>query len=160
MVWKDLAIELIEMIIMGDSMNDYIQQQLFFLQDFLHAKGIRYFQSQELVTGLNRGNMPPEKELWSNIIPTLKILDECREKFGRIRINSCYRNLEFNNNVGGSKSSLHKDFKACDINPLDSSLIEVAVWLKQRIPNDSWGLKLYETFIHIDCRSRKYRKGF
>jgi len=139
--------------------NDYIQQQIFNLQDFLYSCNIKHFQAYELISGLQSGNTPPEKDLWVNILPTLKMLDECRDVVGRIRINSCYRNPEYNERVGGSSQSLHKYFKACDINPLDNCVQDVAKWLNSRIPSDSWGLRVYETFIHIDCRSWLYRNG-
>jgi uncharacterized protein YcbK (DUF882 family) len=128
------------------------------LQKYLEKNGIRYFTAIELVTGENRGNTVPEERLWPNILPTLKLLDQIREKHGRIRINSCYRNEYYNESVGGSKGSLHKQFKACDIVPIDDTIDNVLDSILKLIPVDSWGLRRYETFIHIDCREWRYRE--
>ena len=128
------------------------------LNEFLASEGIKHFKGKELVTGRLRGNRIPIKNLWDNIIPTLNVLDTARDKFGSIKINSCYRNEIYNRKVGGASKSKHKLFKACDIKPLNASLDVVASWLEENIPSDKWGLRLYETFIHIDCRSDyKYR---
>ena len=136
-----------------------ILKNLYPLQEFLIDNRIKYFKATELVGFYHRGNTIPKRSLWNNIIPTLKILDKCREVVGRIKINCCYRNEEFNEYADGSSNSRHKYFEACDITPLDTPLKEVALWLNSRIPQDSWGLRLYNTFIHTDCRDWKYREG-
>jgi uncharacterized protein YcbK (DUF882 family) len=128
------------------------------LQEFLDENNIKYFRAIELVTGENRGNTYPNEFLWPNILPTLKVLDQVREKHGRIRVNSCYRNEYYNGKVGGSKESLHKQFKACDIVPLDDTIDNVLDTILKLIPMNSWGLRKYETFIHLDCREWRYRE--
>ena len=129
-------------------------------QKFLDENDIRFFRATELVTGMSRGNEPPPSSLWSNIIPTLKMLDRARTIFGRIRINSCYRNEFYNGIVGGARHSKHKLNMACDIVPLDADIEKVHGWLLSNIPDDSWGLRLYKKhhFIHIDCRDIRYRE--
>lgn len=68
-------------------------------------------------------------------------------------INSGYRCPVHNTNVGGAKSSYHMNGKAADIcasGMEPSKLAEVA----ERCC--ALGIGLYDTFVHVDVRPRKY----
>ena len=130
------------------------------LQAKLDSCNIQYFKAVELITGLNAGNSIPPLAMWENCIPVLYLLDQVREKTGRIRINSGYRSPEYNKKVKGSSKSYHKLFMAFDIKPLDCTLQELLTAIIKIIPPEKWGLRFYSTFIHIDCRETLYRAGF
>jgi uncharacterized protein YcbK (DUF882 family) len=141
------------MILSGGDLMATLEQ----LQQFLDENGIVFFSARELVKGLNNDNKVPSESIWGNALPTLRLLDKARQALGKIRINSGYRCPEYNQKVGGASASMHLFFKACDIKPLDCSLDELQNFLLSNIPSDSWGLKRYKNFIHIDCRRQRYR---
>lgn len=69
-------------------------------------------------------------------------------------VTSGFRCEEYNDRVGGSKESQHKEGKAADL--LVDNPKEVFAYLDRRYPN-RYGFGLYEDFIHVDCRGRKAR---
>lgn len=80
-------------------------------------------------------------------------LQKIRDKFDKpVIINSGYRCGTHNKSVGGAKYSKHTLGKAADIVVKDIEPKEVAKYC------ESIGIKgigLYETFVHIDTRSKK-----
>lgn len=85
----------------------------------------------------------------------LFMLQDIRDKFGPIMINSANRCETHNKSVGGSDASQHKKSRAADIVPLVASLEEVARYIDQSYSN--CGLGVYNSFIHVDSRNHKAR---
>lgn len=85
------------------------------------------------------------------------MLESLRGHFGQpIIINSGCRCEAHNQAVGGSPKSQHKLGKACDIYVKDTSPVLVYEFLDSVMP-DFGGLGLYDTFVHVDVRSKKVR---
>ncbi|MCK5236485.1 MAG: DUF882 domain-containing protein [Deltaproteobacteria bacterium] len=57
------------------------------------------------------------------------ILQQTRDKHGRLKINSGYRSPEVNDKARGSKASQHMRGEAADIVPLDAILYDVFKWI-------------------------------
>ena len=100
--------------------------------------GIRHFNPDEVVQ--NDGTVPP-KDLWKNILPTLKIADQIRHDWGRpLAIVSGYRAIEYNTqkaHKGNLTNSAHQDFNAIELKcyAVDDPMVFVAwadAWLRER----------------------------
>lgn len=113
---------------------------------------------------ITMGRKTPVKLLW-NILPTIRVLQELRNKYGKpIIINSSYRSPSYNRMVGGSKHSLHLEFNAIDFTiedkaELKSLFLQLHIWDKEYhfkfLPKPgSMGIGFYEgRFIHLDTRA-------
>lgn len=89
----------------------------------------------------------------------VSILDILRNQVGKpIIINSGYRTPERNKLVGGAKYSYHMRGMAADIRIDGMGAKEIANKLNAIIPNEC-GIIVYKTWVHIDTRTKKYRKG-
>lgn len=89
----------------------------------------------------------------------VSILDILRNKVGKpVIINSGYRTPERNKAVGGAKYSYHMRGMAADIRINGMSAKEIANELNKIIPYEC-GIIVYNTWVHIDTRTSKYRKG-
>lgn len=89
----------------------------------------------------------------------VSILDILRNKVGKpVIINSGYRTPTRNKEVGGAKYSYHMRGMAADIRINGMSAREVANKLNAIVP-DECGIIVYSTWVHIDTRTKKYRKG-
>lgn len=100
------------------------------------------------------------------------ILQPIRDKWGRIKINSGYRNPTLNKKVGGVRNSIHQVVynneiigAASDIVPLDAELEEVFEWAYDNI-DDLKTIIIYRKpeviknpFIHMDNRYNRERVG-
>lgn len=135
------------------------------LQEKLDEVGIRYFTAEELTLQRREGRhaTPPGDKL-HRIIPTVKIADAIRTGLGApIRVVSGYRTPVYNNRVGGSPVSEHVNFRALDLQPIDSTRMEemraiaVAVVDLARKMGRNVALIHYPTFIHIDVGSERRR---
>lgn len=85
----------------------------------------------------------------------LAMLQEMRNLDGKpFRINSAYRCVKHNKEVGGAPKSKHREGIAFDI-ALDGRDIEYMVELAEQVGFK--GIGRYNTFIHVDARSRKAR---
>ena len=87
----------------------------------------------------------------------LDVLMDLRTHFrAPVYINSGNRCVEYNEAVGGASKSQHLLGKAADI--VVSGLIpdEVYGYLDKKYPN-TYGIGLYQTFVHIDVREHKAR---
>ncbi len=122
------------------------------LDEFLRQHGVRYFTAREM----SRHVVPP-RGLWSNSLPTVHVARLLRQKFGRLAVNSGYRDPEHNARIGGAPGSLHLKFNALDLRPLDGPTPE-DLWFE--ILSKGWnrmmGIGLYTGFIHIDTRALLY----
>lgn len=81
-------------------------------------------------------------------------LQNIRNHFGApVTINSAYRTLAHNTNVGGSKNSYHMKGRAFDIVVKGHTPNEVAKYAQSLGIN---GIIQYNSFVHVDSRERKY----
>lgn len=89
----------------------------------------------------------------------VSILDILRNKIGKpVIINSGYRTPERNKAVNGAKYSYHMRGMAADIRVNGMSAKELAKKLNE-IVLDECGIIVYNTWVHVDTRTKKYRKG-
>lgn len=123
--------------------------------------GIKHFTAEEFTSYFHvrrRGvtNSPPPAEIWENIAPTLKIVDELRAHLGRpIVLLSSYRSPAYNAAIDGAATkSYHMRFQALDIAVAGMSPRQVFHRLMQWRDAGKFkgGLGLYSTFVHIDTR--------
>lgn len=123
-------------------------------QKFRHFSAREFTSYFEVFRYGARNSAPPQSK-WANIVPTLRIVDDLREHFGRpCVITSSYRGPAYNKACGGAPKSLHREFKALDI--VFSGVSPKAVYDKllewRRAGRFKGGLGLYATFVHIDTR--------
>lgn len=89
----------------------------------------------------------------------VSILDILRNQIGKpVHINSGYRTPARNKAVGGAKYSYHMRGMAADIRVNGMSAKEIADKLNKIIPNEC-GIIVYKSWVHLDVRTSKYRKG-
>lgn len=89
----------------------------------------------------------------------VSILDILRNQVGKpVIINSGYRTPTRNKAVGGTKYSYHMRGMAADIRINGMTAKEIADKLNAIVPNEC-GIIVYSTWVHIDTRTKKYRKG-
>ncbi|MBN8422685.1 MAG: hypothetical protein J0L73_27495 [Verrucomicrobia bacterium] len=92
-----------------------VGQQTF--AQFIASLNLKHVNLEHVLgtTGKAPNTMPVES-LWQNIVPTLVVLDAVVESLGggKLRVNSTYRNVAYNNVVGGAKRSQHAAFRAVD----------------------------------------------
>lgn len=87
------------------------------------------------------------------------ILDILRNQVGKpVHINSGYRTPARNKEVGGAKYSYHIRGMAADIRVEGMTAKEIANRLNKIIP-EGCGIIVYSTWVHLDTRTKKYRKG-
>ena len=90
----------------------------------------------------------------------VSILDILRNRVGKpVIINSGYRTPTRNKAVGGAKYSYHIRGMAADIRVNGMSAKEIANELNAIVPPDECGIIVYKNWVHIDTRTKKYRKG-
>lgn len=88
----------------------------------------------------------------------VSILDILRNQVGKpVHINSGYRTPTRNKAVNGAKYSYHMRGMAADIRINGMSPKEIADKLNKIIP-DECGIIVYNGWVHIDTRTKKYRK--
>ncbi len=136
-----------------NTFSDWFAAQRF--RNFAASEFESYFVAQR--KGVT--NSVPPQRLWKNIVPTLRIVDDLRESFGKpCTILSSYRSPDYNKAVGGVGLSQHMEFRALDIafdgispQHVYDRLIE---WRKAG--KFVGGLGVYPTsgFVHIDTRGR------
>nr|DAF17982.1 MAG TPA: peptidase [Microviridae sp.] len=89
----------------------------------------------------------------------VSILDILRNEVGKpVIINSGYRTPTRNKEAGGAKYSYHMRGMAADIRINGMSSKEIAGKLDKIIPYEC-GIIVYKNWVHIDTRTKKYRKG-
>lgn len=86
------------------------------------------------------------------------ILEQLRKELGKpIIITSGYRTPAHNAKVGGAKYSYHMRGMAVDIRVNGISAKEVAKALDKLV--EGCGIIVYKSWVHLDVRESKYRKG-
>lgn len=87
------------------------------------------------------------------------ILDILRNQVGKpVYITSGYRTPEWNKKCDGAKYSYHMRGMAADIRIEGMTAKEIANRLNAIIPNEC-GIIVYTSWVHVDTRPNKYRKG-
>lgn len=104
-----------------------------------------------------RLNTDPPEELWPNIVPTARVLQELRDRIGKpIILHSVYRSPAYNRAIGGAGQSVHMSFGAADFHVVDpnSGPADWAATLRAMRSAGLFkgGIGAYETFVHVDTR--------
>ncbi len=140
-------------------------------EEFLHTNYIVYFSAREILTpggshrqvgskgyGLNR--LPP-RHLWDDMLASLFILEELRERFGgKLDIYSGYRAPTYNTAVGGARRSQHMRFRAFDVAPSSRKPedVEKLYALLRQMRDDeklfTGGIGRYGAWVHLDTREK------
>ena len=129
--------------------------------EYFDSLGVKHFTAGEFTSYFKthrRGvtNSEPPREIWGNIVATLRIVDKLREHFDRpISILSSYRSPAYNRAIGdAAPKSLHMQFRALDITVAGHSPREVFNVLEKWRTAGQFlgGLGLYGTFVHLDTR--------
>jgi len=137
-------------------------------EEYFAALGIRHFTAKEFTEYFHvhrRGvtNHEPPREMWGNIVATLKIVDNLRELWGRpIVILSSYRSPAYNAAIGdAAPKSMHMQFRALDIAVSGKTPHQVFSQLMTWRDSGKFkgGLGLYNTFVHIDTRGNNATWG-
>ena len=83
----------------------------------------------------------------------LTVLEDVRDRFGPVVVNSGVRCATHNANVGGASGSRHLvgNADAADIVCPDASVKQVREYLLSKYPNQ-YGIGTYSSFVHIDTR--------
>ena len=83
-------------------------------------------------TAIRKGikNEPDQEQLMNLVALTVKILQQCRDKFGAITCNSGLRVLDLNRAIGSSDKSQHCRGQAVDFEAYSISNMELATWIK------------------------------
>lgn len=135
----------IERFVSGLELRHFSSDEIFYLGAAHYTKNSRAFHKNSL----------PARELWLNIIDTIKLVDTLRKEIGlAIHIDSGYRNKEYNKIIGGSYKSQHIKFSALDIHVTGMRPTEYFNILKMWRDEGRFagGLGLYKTFVHVDTR--------
>ena len=94
--------------------------------------------------------------VYHNIIKVANQLQVLRNELKKpIHINSGWRTEEYNESIGGVKSSQHILGKAADISIKGLTSLEVYKTIERLIENGDMlqgGLGLYDSFVHYDIR--------
>jgi uncharacterized protein YcbK (DUF882 family) len=127
------------------------------------APWLKHFSADEVLTKCDRiGNSVPPKELWPNILPTLKVAQELRQHLGRpVKVHSVYRSKVYNAKIGGASQSQHMRFAAMDLSCPGVSPATVAQHLRQMRQNGRFkgGIGEYPGFVHVDTRGKNVNWG-
>jgi hypothetical protein len=139
---------------------DYLKE----FPKFLKGHGIINFTANECCpVGRTHGGvrlLAPPCDIWSRIIPTLKIAEWARNKLGdkSMGVNSGYRDILYNRAVGSNDASQHVRFTALDLVPPKGVTPRQLYELLLTHPDaNKLGIGLYRTFVHIDTRGTAAR---
>lgn len=130
------------------------------LKKNLKKWNIRFFSADEITfhRRWNKHILPPKDKIY-NIKDTIILADAIREAWGdSVRVNSGYRNPEYNKLVGGAPTSEHEQFKALDLSPVRGNIEDFRevvrhVVIGARAAGFNVGLGFYNTFCHIDTNA-------
>ncbi len=134
--------------------------------------GFRNFTTSEVAVYFSRTrgsvrNSAPPRHLWHRIVPTLRVVDDLRDSFGKpCTITSSYRSPAYNRAVGSSNppdprkpagpGSQHPRFAALDLRVSGVSARRVyerlLKWRREGRFTGGLGLYVSSRFVHIDTR--------
>jgi uncharacterized protein YcbK (DUF882 family) len=123
------------------------------LDAYLRQAGIKHFRASEVV---HVGKGQPTEAMWPNILGALRIADDIRAAWGKpVRVVSGYRSREYNTRVGGSEKSMHMEFRALDLQPVNGEIkpfqtLVARIVSEHRQKGANVGFGMYDTFVHID----------
>ena len=139
-------------------MTDHAHRQARYAE-WLATQGVRFGFAAEvpaLATRRTKGvtNDTPPVERWHRMVPTLRVLEQVRERFGATTINSAYRSLAYNVAVGGVGDSRHSQNDAVDFVCATGSPTQWATFLRglRGAGVFSGGIGVYRSFVHVDTR--------
>ena len=116
-----------------------------------NVKVSEHFRANEFACKDGTDNILIDSEL-------IEVLEKIRKHFGaKVIVNSGFRTVKHNKEVGGAKASFHCKGMAADIVVKEHSPKEVAEYANSIL--DKGGIIRYTNFVHIDVRTTKYRKG-
>lgn len=133
-------------------------------QEWLREQGLRFGFATEIPaladrTKLSVQNDTPPEALWPNILPTVRLVEAIREKFGPTVVRSAYRSVEYNiavyEEIGRRPTdSEHSRNTAIDFSCEKGTPAEWLAELKAMRAAGLFqgGLGLYNTFVHVDTR--------
>lgn len=139
----------------GETFDSWFNRQGF--HHFTGGEIARYFyrSKRNHTTGELAHNGEPPREIWVNVLPTMRLVDDLRRALGRpVRVTSSYRNKPYNDACGSTDGSLHRVFNALDIQADGATPHEVWSILKawRKAGRFEGGLGLYPSFVHVDTR--------
>lgn len=129
--------------------------------DWLGFQGIRYGFAAEVAalsqrTSKGIKNDIPPLERWHRIVPTIRVLEMVRERFGPTVVHSAYRSTAYNLAVGGVGDSRHSQNDAVDFSCKTGTPAEWAAFCKELRGKGVFtgGIGVYPRsgFVHIDTR--------
>lgn len=113
------------------------------------------FLRSETASKLRIDNNWEKPEFKTNaIVLCNEVLEPIRERFGRIKVTSGYRNRALNRATGGASGSFHLIGRAADIFPLDANINEVYEFLN-KTHKGGLGDGRNKGFIHIDNGAKR-----
>ena len=131
-------------------------------RDWLDSQGLRFGFAAEIAALAQReraavGNDTPTESLWPHILPTVRLVESVRERFGPTVIHSAYRAPLYNRAVGGETHSRHMENDAIDFSCATCTPHDWAVFLRglRDAGVFSGGIGEYATFVHVDTRGHR-----
>jgi uncharacterized protein YcbK (DUF882 family) len=83
------------------------------------------------------------------------LMQELRDEYGALRVNSLYRSQAHNTRIQGSKESKHLLGMAVDLSPLETKFERFRDGVSQM--DNVGGIGIYRTFIHVDVYGQNRR---
>lgn len=128
-------------------------------REWLATQSVRFSFDREvaaLASRVSKGitNDTPPVERWHRIVPTLRVLERVRERFGATTVNSAYRSTAYNLAVGGVGDSRHAQNDAVDFVCATGTPAEWAAFVRELRTDGVFrgGVGVYRTFVHVDTR--------
>lgn len=116
------------------------------------------------VTNWDSRRIPQSDQIKKNIIRLAYELDKVRDEYGHpILVNSWYRPLFINRQIGSSDGSQHVKGLAADIRPSYGSGVKFEQWLDMGIWRNralGYGQRAGKGFTHLDLRSGRIRWNY
>jgi hypothetical protein len=99
-------------------------------------------------------NGTPSPEHWLRIVPTLRVLEHVRHRFGPTTLQSAYRSIPYNIAIGGVGDSRHSKNDAIDFRCRTGTPEQWAEFLRglRKSKVFTGGIGTYKTFVHVDTR--------
>ena len=128
-------------------------------REWLASRGLRFGFADELADradsrSISATNDTPPVERWHAILPTVRLAESLREKYGATRVNSAYRSPAYNKSIKGATSSRHVENDALDLRCATGTPAEWAAFLRGLRADKVFtgGVGVYASFVHVDTR--------